>query len=234
MEIQASAEAGSTLNAERLKYVTEHFHALQGLTWVAFGAMLLIPSMMDFYGLRWPTLGWVALLISWPFAFRYIPKYYRRRFGWVELGPASMTNRQAVIFLLVFLVLLFFGRPIGRYADLIYAVVESMISEPAHPVTLLPVLLWFVYFCASLRRHPSQEDRYRTCFFSLGMLAWAFVVLSPLWHPEITHFKLWEFLKAGWLGISLISVGLYDHITLVRLLPKRIEEDGAGKDDNER
>ncbi|MGB6387358.1 MAG: hypothetical protein WBD25_16730 [Terriglobales bacterium] len=139
MGAQLFADARSALSAERIKYVTEHFHELQGLTSVALGTgFLLTDSLRYVYPDHspWLVLLWLPIFL----AFRYLPKYYQRRFGWVEPQATHMTNKQFVFLLLVLLALLFFGRPIGRYADSIVADVDSMI--PAHPVTFLPAILW--------------------------------------------------------------------------------------------
>lgn len=236
MEADQSADADSALSAERLKYVTEHFHQLQGLTFVAFGIVYLFPVTGVFWD-RWPVSGWlavpigVALVGACVATFPYLPKYYRRRFGWIEPHSPDMTNKQLVFLLLVLLALLFFGRPIGRYADSILADVRSMI--PAHPVTFSPALLWSFYLCMSFRRNPHQEDLYRMYFLASGALAWAFTALYPIWHPDAMHPALWKFLDDGWLGLSFIALGLYDHLTLVRLMPRRIdnlEDDNGGSD----
>jgi hypothetical protein len=125
-------------------------------------------------------------------------------------------------------VLLFFGRPIGRYADSIIAVVQSMI--PAHPLTFSPALSWSLYLCASFRRNPQREDFYKMYFLASGALAWAFAAFYPMWHPDATHPALCKFLNEGWMGLSFIAWGLYDHLTLVRLMPRRIDN---YKDDND-
>ena len=223
MTSRAAGNAEATFGAERLRYVTRRFQALQGLTWVALGAMMLLIRLEDLHGDGWSDLAWLLFWLTFATTVHYIPNYYRRRFGSVEpLGPS---NKQAAVFVLVMLVLLLFGRPIGRYADSIVAHLQSMISEPAHPATIFPALFWFALWCTSLRWHPQQEDRYRMYFLSLGIFAWTFVAIYPLWHPSVTNTALWRTLNAGWLGISLIAVGIYDHMTLVRLLPNRVEDD---------
>ncbi len=226
MGARPSADAVSALTAERLKYVTEHFHQLQGLTYVALGAwFLLIDSLRGVYFdfSRWLLLLYLLFL----FAMLYLPKYYRRRFGWIDRQAARMTNKQFVFLLLALLMLLFFGRPTGRYADSILADVQSMI--PAHPVTFFPAIVWSVYLCLSFRRNPHQEDFYRMYFLASGALAWVFTAICPIWHPDAVHPALWRFLNTGWVGLSFMALGLYDHLTLVRLMPRRMgnEEDDS-------
>ncbi len=34
----------------------------------------------------------------------------------------------------------------------------------------------------------------------------------------------WKVLNAGGIGLSLMAMGLYDHVVLIRALPKRVAE----------
>lgn len=232
MEARASADAGSTLNAERLKYVTEHFHELQGLTSVLLGAYFLAWPMQELFWANWPFRGWLFVLVfaGEIAAVHYVRRYYRRRFGWVE--PRGPTVKQLAIFLLVLFLLLLFGRPLGRYADSIIFHVQSPISNAFFPFTF-PILFWLAVLGTNIRRHPQQEDVYKMYFLSLGAFAWTLVALYTLRRPDILPLMFWKTLNSCWLGASLIAMGLYDHLTLVRLLPKRVDthdEEGA---DNE-
>ena len=226
MNARDSADVGSALNAERLRYVTEHFYQLQGLTLVGLGGALLVPEgFLDILPLRGWLRALTVLVLAAAFiaTLRYLPKYYRCRFGWIE--PRSMTNRQFVFLLLGLLALLFFGRPIGHHADSIIADIQFMI--PAHPVTFSPAALWLFLLCVSFRKNLCQEELYRMYFMASGALGWALVALYPIWNPDAMHPALWRLLNAGWLGVSLIALGLYDHLTLVRLMPERIENPEA-------
>jgi hypothetical protein len=40
----------------------------------------------------------------------------------------------------------------------------------------------------------------------------------------VRHVEVWKILNTGGFGLSLIATGLYDHIILVRTLPKRVPE----------
>jgi len=227
-----SRTADAAITTERLKYVTEHFKALQGLRSVLVGLFLLLPPMQDLYWPNWPFRGWFFLLVlaALMASAHYIRRYYRCRFGWVE--PRAPTNKQSAIFLLVLFLLLLFGRSLGRYADSIIAHVQLTVPDTAFPYTF-PVLFWVAALCTSVRRHPQQEDQYRIYFLSLGAFAWALVALYALRRPGIMPLMFWKTLNACWLGISLIAIGLYDHMTLVRLLPKRIPGDDDGGIDND-
>lgn len=227
-----SRTADAAITVERLKYVTEHFGALQGLRSVLVGAFLLLLPIEDLYWGSWPLRGWLFLFVLAALLATacYVPQYYRRRFGWVE--SRGSTNWQSVVFLSLCFLLLLFGRPLGRYADSIIGHVQSTIRYPAFPFTF-PVLFWFALLCTNVRRHPQQEDRYRIYFFSLGTLCWALVALYALRRPDIMLIMFWKTLNACWIGISLIAIGLHDHMTLVRLLPKRTPEADNGRIDND-
>jgi hypothetical protein len=80
-------------------------------------------------------------------AVRYIPKYYERRFGSVEwrVGPPNAKLPiLALAFVVVLLVILFFGPAVGRHLDSVVAELSNwshrMISDPDHRANLAPAL----------------------------------------------------------------------------------------------
>jgi len=99
--------------------------------------------------------------------------------------------------------------------------VLRVISDPDHRAHLLPVLYWFAVLCAA-GTNRSHFARLRWVSFSACFdLLWTGVlVFLPIRHPEILQEPLWRVLNAGWFGIMML-LGLYDHLTLVRLLPGR-------------
>jgi hypothetical protein len=233
--VLAAERNAATFDPERLKYVTRSFLALQGqgLNLVAFGAAFFLYSINDAFFRGSAISLWLVIAAGTALAaaFRYIPKYYERRFGTVE--SASLSNKQFVVFLSVILGLVFFGRSIGRFADSFAASasdrLHAAMSDPGHRVSFLPVLFWCSFLCLDLigvlwrsrRTAPSRP------YFSLvGTLFWVFVVFYLLYQPEPMHVFFWKVLNVGWGGLSFMAIGLYDHISLVRLLPNRAEEDG--------
>ena len=226
------ANVGRTLNPEKLRYVTEHFHELQGLASVLLGAFFLVSPMEDLFWINWPLRGWLFLLVFGAeiTGVHYVRQYYRHRFGSVE--SRSPTAKQFAIFVSGLVVLLLFGRPLGRYADSIISRGQSTLPNAFFPLTF-PTLFWFAVLCGNIRHHPQREDVHKMYFLSLGAFAWTLVAIYSLLRPDIMPLMFWKILNACWLGISLIAMGLYDHMTLVRLLPKRIPEEEGGGGDND-
>ena len=226
MKAHATA-GGAEPNYARLRFVTENFQSLQGLTWVACGSAFFLSSIEDSVSQRlpfWLLLLALALIFA---AVRYFPKYYQDRFGSVE--PRSPSNRHALIFLLLLLALGLFGRPLGRYLDSVIPQASNqihlMISDPDHRTNLLPVMFWTVLLCARVLRRSRLASRLDVLFDLACLLLWAFaLVFYPLRHPDVTNLTFWKVLNAGWFGLSMIVTGLYDHLTLVESLPGRVGE----------
>jgi len=214
-------------NYVRLRYVTENFKSLQGLTWVVLGSEFLLLKIEDVVGELLPS--WLLLLAEGVIlaALMYVPKYYQTRFGSVE--PRTPSNKHAVLFLLVLLALGWFGHPLGRYLDSAIPQASSqihlMISDPDHRANLLPVFFWTVMLCVRLSRRSRFASPLDVAFDLACLLSWTFaLVFYPLRHPDITKLTSWKVLNAGWFGISLILSGLYDHLALIALRPRRLGE----------
>ncbi|MFZ0416608.1 MAG: hypothetical protein WAM04_00775 [Candidatus Sulfotelmatobacter sp.] len=229
----SSTAACDPTKYERLRYVTENFQSLQGLTWVAFGGFLALSDAENVPGIVFPwwlkllmVLLSIGLVLA---AVRYLPKYYERRFGSVEwrVGPP---NAKFPIFVLaiviIFLIILFFGPSVGRYLDSVVSelndVAHRMISDPDHRANLPPVLYWFALLCAEASNR-SHFVRLRMILLSACFLIlWTGVsVFLPLRHPDVTQQTLWRILNACWFGVSVMLWGLYHHFMLVHLLPAR-------------
>jgi hypothetical protein len=217
---------------ERLRYVTENFQFLQGLTSVWVGGVMVFLGAQDVPGVVFPW--WLALLgMGFCLAtIRYLPdidKYYEQRFGSVEsrVGPPNALFPIVVLVLLVmFLVIIFFGPVVGRYLDSIILQISNeahrMIFDPDHRANLSPALWLFVFLYPGVSRRTSGLQRLRTFFYCASLLLWTGVLtLLPLQHPEVTQQTLWKILNACWFGITLMLFGLYDHLALILLLPKR-------------
>jgi hypothetical protein len=212
---------------ERLRYVTENFQALQGLTLVCMGGWLFfseaedIPGVVPPWWLKLLTLLALGLYLA---ALRYIPRYYERRFGSVEwrvrrVSPIDIKSLVLqLVFVVLLLVVLLFGLAGGRYLNWAH----RMLSDPDHRANLPPVLYWFAFLCAWASNRSHFGRLHMVLFSAYFLILWTGVsVFLPLRHPEVTQQTLWRILNAGWLGISLMLMGLYNHLTLVRLLPRR-------------
>jgi hypothetical protein len=219
MTVQAGADAEVALDPHRLRYLTENFAGLQGLNFVALGAFFLLSEMEEVYGASWPIRGWWLWLVLPAFvgAIWYAPKYYLQRFGYVE--PRNPSNKQVAIFILALLIFFVCRRSLDRYANDLTQVIRSMIADPDGQVKLSPVLLWIVSLSTSLLKRSLRIIE-RVSFLCFGTIVFAAIALYPYWHPEAMKALLWRTLNAGSFGFSLMALGLYDHISLVRMLPK--------------
>jgi hypothetical protein len=218
---------------ERLKYVTENFQSLQGLTWAAIGGYLALSETENIPGVAFPWwLRFLMTLLGAGLALasvRYIPRYYERRFGSVEwrFGPPdAKLPIFAFALVVIFLIILFFGPALGRYLDSVTPQLSNMahrmISDPNHRANLKPALLLFVLLFPGISGRTSGLHRLRVVVRCACLLSWiGLLMLLPLRHPEVTQQMLWRVLNACWFGISFMLWGLYDHFMLVHLLPAR-------------
>jgi hypothetical protein len=217
---------------ERLTYVTRLLGAQQGLRTILSGILVFWIEANDIW--HWhQTRGWVGDLAglvglvvfvrAWQ---RWIPRYYEKRFGHVE--PHEMSSKQFGILLLVLLALALFSRYIANYFEPTVSSflgrLHLLISDPAQEVNLYAPFLWMGVFFGSLRWPPRRMERRRLCFELAGLVGFASIALLPMWLPNAERLGLWRVLNAGGLGLSLIVMGLYDHITLVLMLPKKVVE----------
>jgi hypothetical protein len=226
------------LDHERLRYVTKLLGSHQGLYMAFLGTVLFFLNtgkILQHWVSRWSislaalasvalAIGAATILIA---ADRWIPEYYQRRFGSVQAARAPGSKWNALFslaLLLAFLVLLFLGQPIAHYFDPVASHLHMMISDPDRQINLWPSVYWAVLLCGSLRWHMSGIERQRLYFMLVGMISLASIVSYAIFHPEAKELDLWKLLNACGFGLSLIALGLYDYIVLVRALPKRVWE----------
>jgi hypothetical protein len=230
-ERQVAGQVGGegTLDHERLRYVTRLLGSRQGLTVALFGAFLFLGEVGDIWD--WPS-GWLGDLVMLGGGLamyrRWIPSYYQRRFGSVEAQEPSA--RWFGFFLLTLIVLLFVGQPLAHYLDprvlRLVDQVHLLISDTAHQINLTPSLLWITLFFIDLRGHMRSWERPGLCFLLGGLVAFSSIAIYGILHPDARQFGLWKVLNAGGFGLSFMVMGFYDHIVLVRTLPKRAAEGG--------
>ena len=226
-------ELGLLIDQDRLRYATRTLGAQQGLYLIVFGAGLLpielrevLPPIAREWSLLKALAYFVACAFVWTTYTRLIPRYYQRRFGHVELKEPSAKG--FAVFLLAVFVLFFFGQALARRLDPmisdVVARVHVAISDPDRHVDLWPPVFWTGLLLTGLRRHLAKIELRRLSFLIVGIILFTSVAFYPMWHPEARQLGIWRVLNAGWMGISLMVLGLYDHITLLLLLPKRTEE----------
>jgi hypothetical protein len=233
MEHQAFAERGGRLEPERLKFITEHVSGSQGLVLAAMGVWLFLNSEES-----WPFPWWGNFLIRTVsvllvvLVYRYLPKYYERRFGRVE--AKGMTPLQAmivgalIITIPIFLigwqiVALIWGSPLNSLVSQCESWFDRTIPLPANTYLLGIWLLGLFSSFKSLRFDP-----FRPYFHLLGTIATCVVVFCPYLYTPTKEMVAWKILKAGWPGLSYVAIGLYFHVPQVRFMPKH-----AGDDDDE-
>ncbi len=212
---------------DRLKYATGLLGTQQGLNTALFGAFPFFSEVHVRWPRGWAALAWLAGMVIFGAAWRsWIPKYYQKRFGQVE--PREMSAKQFAILFMVLIALFSFGQPVARYLDPMFSGVTTRlhlaISDPSHEINLGPSLLWMALFLIGLRWPPRRMNGERLCFALFGLLAFLSIALFPVWHPDAGKLEVWRVLNAGGLGLTLIIQGFYDHIVLVRALPKRVAE----------
>ncbi len=132
MEVQIGPPEGAQrLDPERLRYLTENFAKLQGLNLVLMGSFLFLTEI-ESQVRRIPLSVFLLALALFIVAFKYLRKYHERRFGWIE--PPSPSNMSAIIFFVVFLVLILFGRFFEGAAEVVFGVandgIHALISDP--------------------------------------------------------------------------------------------------------
>jgi hypothetical protein len=221
---------------ERLRYVTQNFQSLQGLTLVCLGGMNILFKADNIPGVALPRWLEVCLtLLGFGLAFaavRYMPSYYERRFGSVESRVRRLNRKEAIlilvegIFFLVFVIMLFLWPVVSRYANPVVAevsdVAHRMVSDPDHRANLAPpLLLSLMLFTGALGR-PRGLRLQRWILCCACFLLWTVILVSlPLRHPEATQQTLWRVLNACWFWLSIMLWGLYNHLMLVHFLPAR-------------
>lgn len=224
------------LEPGRLQRITQSLLSLQaggGLTYAAAGLALFSASIDGVLPGGFTGFLTAFAAVTLFLAYRYIPKYYERRFGHVEPAKYSMGRGEAVVFLLsvtLFLLYILYlliapfiglavGRSLGVFLGSPVDQVHVLIHDPEHLVHFGPIL-----FCAltiSLRAVSRRRDRGLVLMMNLAALLWIAFFLYPLHHAAVTQNLLWKTVSAGWLGISIMAIGLFQHMRVALLLPKR-------------
>ena len=218
--MSAAADSGGTFDPDRLRLVTQHFRDLQGLSWVAIGLFevfitndALWSTGSVFLDLAEVGAAFGALIA----AVIFIPRYYRWRFGWSEpcqgvrhpTGDWLLAGSIGLVGIVVVLVAWNYGNGI----------------KVMFPVVLLALLCY-----VSLSR--STIVLLRRGYAIPIFLGAAFLTLYPILSPgTATHLAFWKSMERNVIWLVFVAMGLGDHILLLRLMPKRVADDGGERDE---
>jgi hypothetical protein len=219
------AADGTKLDPERLRNITATLSApYLGLGAAAFGAAFAAFQMLDVYwhGSHW--MGLPVLLLASPFAvwFFYLRKYYASRFGWVQpRQPSAISTKEIGI--------------LGGFGGvlLVIWVVANVLQSLVHLPVDLPFLtlmqsvafLVLFVFLASWS-HPRPIFAARFTIWAALVAVQGVISVLPVWvqlSPD--QWLFWKLLNAGSLGILIVAMGLCNHVAMLRMLPKRVEDD---------
>jgi hypothetical protein len=188
-------------------------------------AFVIFDVVNTFWKDRWFwLLGPVAAVAAIKCAVTYVPRYYRRRFGWVERSQRSnlWSFRPLVgffILLAIIPVVLLTSYDLGLYVN-------------TKGSGLLALAVWLTMMCYEALERP-QLLTLRRAYFLPIFLGVVFVVLYPIYHPmSAAQLAVWRRLNDSLLGASFVVMGFCDHILLVRLAPNRVTPDEEGGRDD--
>jgi hypothetical protein len=191
----------------------------RGLWFAVFGLTMFLFEVDAVWGWN-PFLGLLSFAL-FMCADRFVNKYYEQRFGWVE--PPSISTRGFVILMGTLIMLFFFGRYVESALSGLGAYLDTMFSNSGRSVLWQPAAFWTLWvFPAAL--FSRDKDRRSIAFLACATTLLALIGMLPLWFPECSQNLAWRSFKAGWLGLSCIALGFYDHIRLLLLLPKKVED----------
>jgi len=209
----SSSIYGTSADLEKIRYVTEHFRQLQGLGSAVFGAFWV------FYELalrsQWGPRVWLWFVVfGIGLAFSksdYLEQYYWRRFGWIEQPKKRELESNGYVAALAFVLALI--------------VLEWLGNRLGCPELWFRTIIFFVFVY-----DPGwSRERFinpRNVYLLPAILGAIFVYGYPMLHPpDSVHTAFWKELTDLVLPVFLIVVGLFDHILLLRLMPKRVLED---------
>jgi hypothetical protein len=207
--VEQTRTGDGSILGDRLKFVTYAFTGLQGLYMVAGGIGWAIYAMVTAY---WGDSLWGGLclfLSITPLFFVciiWIPRYHTWRFGVFRPRPAPVPNPWSKKSLLIFCLI-----AVGLY--LLARSLEHLMHPRVDLVWLLfPLLLPCSMLIGPWRKLRSTAEITVICVAAVMLVL---VAILPIW-IAIGPRALWR----ADMGLCWVAVGLCDHITLTRLLPK--------------
>ena len=213
--MNSAVDSDAVVAPDRLRLVTQNFRELQGLRWVLFGVTFAIFNLSLPWSAQRP---WVLIPIILPMGIiaKYLDRYYERRFGRIETSPEPEMWRLVRA--------LMAGLPVAGVI-----VGATLTRHIVHPdpkrIALSFLLMWVSIFCyvfSSRLQLLSLRKRYLVPTFVAGTIVALYPILCSM---DSAMFSLWKELIAGLIPLSMIIVGLCDHVVLLRLMPKPASED---------
>jgi hypothetical protein len=220
----SDAVASARLDPDRIKYIAQSFAWPRGLYFVAYAGWFAGFRFGRVYWKGSEDSGWNALwdlaCLAIPFfiSIILIPRYYTRRFGVFQPKPGPMPNpwtKKQKLFLL-FIVAGYF---------LLGNALDHLTHPRIDPFLLLsPFVLLTVVLVDPWKKFRSMAEMTLVGACAIVLALWA---LLPSWVPDTVQADaLWKALYAAApAGIGGLTFGLYDHITLTRLIPSVPVED---------
>lgn len=200
------------MEPNRVRFVTRHYHQLQGLRLVPLGLFLMVWAALDGLGYfdpaRFPPGARVLVLTRVGFAFWLglllalaAPAYYRYRYGSVDPLDRGSRNRWITAAVIGFFVL---------------ARVDRNLQWP--------VSLQLLLVSASLFITVWHDGRVRVHYLAPA-LVW---LAASFWPPLNASPAARQIMLFGLGGLTLIVCGIGDHLLLVRTLAApRTTDDAA-------
>ena len=198
----------------------------RGLWFAMFGAAIFLSEIAPLWSKNLYA-GVLPFLLFVPVG-RLANRYYERRFGWFEVEPEAKGNPGAIAWIGMLLLGLYFFR---YYIGLALSVLADYFDNMFSTSVPLSTVFWdlrirlFIFLLLALSINKNR-DWQKTRFLIAVAALLTLIGMLPLWFPECKQSLAWRSFAAGYLGLSVMALGLYDHIRLLLLLPRKVEAAG--------
>jgi hypothetical protein len=203
MIMQADALPDASRRGEELRYITEHFRALQGLRlaplWAAFLVLAIVSPLFRLSPWRSAemlVIGGIAFAAVW---LPWSHFWYRRHYGTI-VKPAPQPAAPGFVFTMIVFMIVFVGRSIFSSLDRYRGAFNLWIP-----------LLFTLRPCFDVGP-PSMLIRLRRALYIAGSATIFFIPGSvPFLHPS-------KWLVISTISATLLLLSLYDHWLLHHFL----------------
>jgi hypothetical protein len=201
--MQTAALSDASPRGEELRYVTEHFRALQGLRMAPlWAAMLLLVIVASLFHVSRSHLVEATIIGGIPFAAIWVPwsnAWYRRHYGTI-VKPASQPVAPGFAFTMVVFMIVFVG-----------SAIFSSLDRYRGAFNLWIPLMFTLRPCFEIGP-PSMLIRLRRALYTTGSAAIFLIPCSvPFLHPS-------KWLVVSSISATLLLLSLYDHWLLHHFL----------------